>query len=50
MYGSFIPLQKTDVLKHLRRTFDVDLSNRSVVEDRSLLVKHLLQIDWILSP
>ncbi|TWW72816.1 Sentrin-specific protease 5 [Takifugu flavidus] len=27
MYGSFIPLQKTDVLKHLRRTFNMDFSN-----------------------
>lgn len=42
MYGSFIPLQKTDVLKHLRRTFNMDFSNRSVVEDRSLFMKHLL--------
>uniref|UniRef100_H2TEG7 Ubiquitin-like protease family profile domain-containing protein n=1 Tax=Takifugu rubripes TaxID=31033 RepID=H2TEG7_TAKRU len=50
MYGSFIPLQKTDVLKHLRRTFNMDFSNRSVVEDRSRLMRHLLQIDWILFP
>lgn len=50
MYGSFIPLQKTDVLKHLRGTFNVDFSNRSVVEDRSLLMKHLRRIDRILIP
>lgn len=30
MYGSFIPLQKTDVLKHLRRKFNTDFSNRFV--------------------
>lgn len=30
MYGSFIPLQKTDVLKHLKRKFDIDFSNRFV--------------------
>ncbi|CAF97535.1 unnamed protein product, partial [Tetraodon nigroviridis] len=27
MYGSFIPLQKTDVLKHLKRKFNTDFSN-----------------------
>lgn len=28
IYGSFIPLQKTDVLRHLERKFNTDLSDR----------------------
>ncbi|GAA6222546.1 sentrin-specific protease 5-like [Lates japonicus] len=30
-YGSFIPLQKSDVLKHLRKTFNTDFSDRKNV-------------------
>lgn len=46
MYGSFIPLQKTDVLKHLRRKFNTDFSNRFVGDwgGGVLLAKHFLQI------
>lgn len=43
MYGSFIPLQKTDVLKHLRRKFNTDFSNRFVGDGMGgVLAKHLL--------
>ncbi|XP_044075961.1 sentrin-specific protease 5-like [Siniperca chuatsi] len=31
IYGSFIPLQKTDVLKHLKRRFNTDFSDRKNV-------------------
>ncbi|XP_071348359.1 sentrin-specific protease 5-like isoform X2 [Trachinotus anak] len=31
IYGSFIPLQKSDVLRHLKRTFDSDFSDRKNV-------------------
>ncbi|XP_030015998.1 sentrin-specific protease 5-like [Sphaeramia orbicularis] len=29
IYGSFIPLQKNDILKHLKRRFDVDFNDRT---------------------